>query len=71
MRNFWQVQTLLRCADEELWATADLFPYQASFAANGKSRLSIHKHASRALDNASHKRKSKELVHHLAYSEQE
>jgi len=42
-----------------------------SFAANAGSRLSIHKHASRAWDNASHEQKSKALVHHLAYSEQE
>src|SRR5207237_383344 len=63
--------TNLAPVHEEPLATANLFPYHASLAANGESRLSIHKHPCRAWDNPRHKRKSKELVHHLAYSEQE
>src|SRR5437667_11594090 len=70
-RNFCQVHTLFRCADQELLASTDLFRCYATFAANGESRLRIHKRASRAWDDASHKRQSKELVRHLAYSEQE
>jgi hypothetical protein len=62
---------LVPVPDQELLASTDLFRGHATFAANGETRLSIHKHASRAWDHASHKRQSKELVHHLAYSEQE
>jgi hypothetical protein len=68
-RNFCRVQILFRCRTRNFWQVQ--FRGHPTFAANGETRLSIHKHASRAWDHASHKRQSKELVHHLAYSEQE
>src|SRR5258708_53092 len=69
-RNSWQVQSMFRCANEELLASTELFRCHATFAANGETRLSIQTRIP-CVGQCQPQAAIKELVHHPAYSEQE